>query len=199
MPGLSSGSVAQRLEPAAHNGLVAGSNPSAPTIFLSLKDATLVTLKTTLDVPALDCPPMSREETATFVRCCAIDTNATDATAAETTKLFRTPLPFALAILLKRIEVHAPELPLRGGVVMCLACMCDNPAKAVMWAFYLVKRTRALGHSVTMHDLAQDFPYGFPADDAMSTLWDDQKGYKHGLRNDNLLDTAAPWAVESAS
>jgi hypothetical protein len=28
------GPVAQRLEPAAHNGLVAGSNPARPTLFL---------------------------------------------------------------------------------------------------------------------------------------------------------------------
>lgn len=158
----------------------------------------MITLKTTLDVPALDRVPMSREETTTFVRCCAIDTGAADMTATEMTKRLLSPLPFALAILLKRIEVHAPELPLREGVVMWLGSLCDSPGKAVMWAFYLVKRTRALGHAITMHDLAEDFPYGFPADDAMATLWDDQKGYKHGLRNDNLLDTAAPWQ-ESAS
>lgn len=59
-----------------------------------------------------------------------------------------------------------------------------NPGNAVMY----LSTIRSRFSEVSMTNLAQLFPKGWPNEDALSKMWDEQKGFKHGEKVDNCLD-----------
>lgn len=59
-----------------------------------------------------------------------------------------------------------------------------SPGTAVMYLYAL----RSKFTSVTMNDLANVFPNGFPTEDTLEKMWDKQKGYTYNDSVDNYLD-----------
>jgi len=91
----------------------------------------------------------------------------------------------------------------RAGVKYSLACLifcsflCDSPGKAVMWAYTLFKMYQKEQEEITLNKLVESFPWGFPTDDSQRECWDAQKGYKLGIKVDNVLDSPESWGLKT--
>lgn len=99
-------------------------------------------------------------------------------------------------VLINRIEAVYPTIYSskmeKRPIIFVGACYCDRPGAAVMWAYTLVAMYVRDGR-LNMSTLANTFPDGFPNIEEVGKLWDHQKGYKHGLKLDNLLDCYECW------
>jgi hypothetical protein len=146
--------------------------------------------KSLLDVDEhKDCAPMSPEEANVFLQASMADnrpvTYDPDGEHREFMQFF------TIAVMTKRL----PErVKVSMPVVLFIGNLMSSPGDAVMWAYTLTRMFDRKGSLITMSDLATAFPWGFPTDDAKSRIWDDQKGYTHGIKCDNILDSySAVW------
>lgn len=105
-----------------------------------------------------------------------------------------TPLPFALAVIVKRLSAMCPDMQFNPGLLVLLTHLASNPAICVMLAYSLYRETQKLGRPVTINDFCMDLcPLGVPTEAAFSAYWDTQKG-KTRNEPDNWIDTRAVWA-----
>lgn len=153
-------------------------------------------LRSTLDIPADKRRPMTSDESETFVNVYFMDREAKAEPIEQLAEKMQQAgsMPFGVELMMKRLAVFAPSLAVREPVLLFLVSISDSPGQVVMWAFYLVRRTRQLGRAISIDDIAQDFPLGFPTTDAMSELWDEQKGAP-ATRIDNRLDQIEEWSA----
>lgn len=89
---------------------------------------------------------------------------------------------FEYQMLKKRCEYLG--IASKPSAILFVATIADRPGVLVMYASALA----ALGRSMTMDGLASTFPMGFPDDEHIRTMWDEQKGYLSGFPSDNTLD-----------
>jgi hypothetical protein len=77
-----------------------------------------------------------------------------------------------------------------------LGSICDSPGKCVMYSYYLAYwcKKNSVKH-ITFEQFCTDiFPVGFPSEEDLNTLWDQQKVKRFaeedlpGMGTDNLLD-----------
>jgi hypothetical protein len=66
--------------------------------------------------------------------------------------------------------------------VALIACICSSPGSAVSYA----------AKELTLENITNIFPMGYPSDAFMSYMWDKQKGQHFNLSYDNLLDKLEP-------
>lgn len=82
----------------------------------------------------------------------------------------------AYKILNQRLKVvGGSDQEITFAVKCFVTLMCDNPGKAVMWAFTLHYIRVVEKAKVDMSVLAEWFPMGFPTDQSMHEAWDAQK------------------------
>ena len=97
-------------------------------------------------------------------------------------------LPFALKVLLGRLQSHGPQQEYNVSVVLFLACICTSPGEAVMWARSLAYETYKKGSVYTLDDICMNaLPMGMPTQERISQVWDAQKNFRHA--QDNWFDT----------
>lgn len=89
---------------------------------------------------------------------------------------------FLYQLIEKRAEYIGLELSDQAKVFLMFET--KSPGTAVMYLYAL----RSKFTSVTMNDLANVFPEGFPTEDTLEKMWDKQKGYTYGAKVDNYLD-----------
>ncbi len=98
---------------------------------------------------------------------------------------------FILKVLVKRLTLASDANVLEydaNTVIWCAYLANDNPGNAVMWAYSLIRKTRELG-VITISRWCDLSPAGVPTREALRDVWDSQKGYVHGMKVDNILDT----------
>ena len=96
--------------------------------------------------------------------------------------------------LFKRLAGHGWESRIERRVAIFTACLCSNPAEAVLWAYSLVRlaSTRA-DQRVTWMDFVHAFPHGVPTKEAYRKIWYRQpESLSTSSRSTNSLDTC-PW------
>lgn len=72
--------------------------------------------------------------------------------------------------------------------------MCKGPGDAVLWCYTLHRLSQSNGGKlITLQELATQFPFGFPTEDARHRCWRYQKGETHALKIDNLIDNSVFW------
>lgn len=103
------------------------------------------------------------------------------------------PMPFPLAVLVKRLQrvggVYSP------AVVLWASLFCTTPGCSVMWAYALWLTHKNSG-PVTLETLTMGpFSYGVPTIEALHRVWDSQKNVNSPLGN--LLDDPATWDMTS--
>lgn len=112
--------------------------------------------------------------------------------------------PF-LQILNSRIP-HGVDVDKRVAI-FCSACSLlsgfGTPGVAVTWAFTLSRMYWESRGRVSFKCFIKYFPTGIPDLDKCHHIWENQKGWKHGLPFDNLLDRSEFWeaariSIESA-
>lgn len=106
-------------------------------------------------------------------------------------------LPFQLDVGISRIEACDPEGEFDLDMVMwAFGVLSDRVGVVVLWAYALSKgRQKVNGQAITLdHWARQMHPNGPPTKDAITRIWDAQKGHVLGLKCDNYLDTKEAWA-----
>ena len=153
-------------------------------------------MKSLLDVADKDIVPMSKEDAMLFV-------NITFTEVLTNLPIFKArdweeqPLmekaPFLLKILLNRAGIFAHEMEMNIMVPTFLSSISKTPGEAVMWAYTLYKLWLEIGVPITMVELTNKFPQGFPSESAMEEIWNSQKGRSNGIDVDNMLDYEKYW------
>lgn len=155
-------------------------------------------LRTLLDVPEAQRRPMTKDESSLFVQICMLQAAEQDEvlTASDLrSRIVADNAPFGVQLLALRLGLGGDALRFSYPTVCFLASISRNAAGAVMWANYLVHRTRQIGKPITTAELADDFPFGFPGDEGCLSVWDAQKVRPGDPASptDNCLDAAWAW------
>lgn len=104
-----------------------------------------------------------------------------------------TKVGFGWNVLTKRLAFY--DIPTTLMCRLFVLQLCENPAQAVLWAFTLGKIWEKNGYKpVTLVQLCDSFPDGFPTDAEYRRLWDLQKREnppRGGM--DNWLDYGEVW------
>jgi len=96
--------------------------------------------------------------------------------------------PFIYQVLDKRISVvHDYEVDDR--VLLFLSWICKSAGVGVMYCWYLQYEAKKRGvDEITFEIFTEIFAWGFPSEDGLSKLWDEQKVIRKDMGSDNLLD-----------
>lgn len=103
--------------------------------------------------------------------------------------------PFLYKLMEKRIEVlHDFELDERTLLFLC--CICKSAGVSVMYIWYLQYKSKKRNiKEISLESFCEIFPVGFPSEDDLHRIWDNQKVLVKGMGSDNLLDY--PYAGKS--
>jgi hypothetical protein len=100
---------------------------------------------------------------------------------------------FSLRLLNSRLPENVRLTP---ELFLLVLLMCDGtgPGRVVMWAFTLNRMQLKAPESVlTIAELANEFPMGFPTEEACKECWSAQKGENLGEKFDNGFDNPKFW------
>lgn len=134
--------------------------------------------------------PMSKEDTESFLTMGMLDMKQPDLV-----ETYKEDWPQAIKIMWKRLEWAGFGNKVSFPVQMFICCLCNNPAKVVMWAYtlaHMLEKDKTLA-KVTMETLTKYFPDGFPQDEVYEACWISQKGKPRGVDEDNLMDIKEWW------
>lgn len=105
---------------------------------------------------------------------------------------------FFAQIFIKRLE-YLTSLKISLGALIILSYHMDNPARAVMYLYYLHLKYKT-NATITCSNLCEVFPNGFFSDKQLDIIWDGQKaieserkGYTCIGAPDNMLDYVEVW------
>lgn len=99
-----------------------------------------------------------------------------------------------LKILAGRLETTGWFPHIEKEVQLFCASLCEAPGESVLWAYTLAKMAEENGGKVDLEAFcAKDFAMGVPEKESVKQIWDFQKGFFHGLENDNLIDNSSLW------
>lgn len=138
--------------------------------------------------------PMSKEMSMLFADACVRELSSEKIPFLD--EALAKSMGFSAQVLERRLAVMSPETRISAGVGAVLAYHCrGNPGRAVLWAFTLHRMAIDCGGDIliTMTELAETFPMGFPTDKAFAELWDGQKS--SAAQSDNLLDVKEIWVA----
>lgn len=96
--------------------------------------------------------------------------------------------PFIYKLLEKRISIiHDYEIDDR--VLLFLSWICKSAGVGVMYCWYLQYESNKRDvNKITFEIFAEVFAWGFPSEDSLQKLWDEQKVNRKDMSSDNLLD-----------
>ena len=101
--------------------------------------------------------------------------------------------PFLVKVMEKRIEHCFTFSTKDQRLLLFLAVVSERVGTAIMYLWYLQywcfkNNVRELTLDIFCQKV---FPYGFPSNDTIETIWDAQKVKRDGMESDNLLDYAS--------
>lgn len=89
------------------------------------------------------------------------------------------------------IRAKSIDLQMTKAVKTFLSALCTSPGEVVMYLYAM--KYCALYEKIDIVDMnafSSMFKWGYPSQEDLSKIWDQQKGFKLGLKKvDNLLDT----------
>lgn len=153
-----------------------------------------VTVPSYLD--SQDNVPMTRDASEQYMKCMFAEME--DSGALLTEKDAK-GWGFAGQVLESRLRHTNPEVKVGKYAALFLMAQCSAVGQVVMWAWTLNRIYSQTRQPVTISELANRFPIGFPSDAEKSRLWDAQKGGAHGLPFDNLVDEEYFWQFRDAA
>jgi hypothetical protein len=129
--------------------------------------------------------PMDEETSKLFIKCTLIELQQQE----EFTKqIAYEELGICGKIFWDRLNLYGGKVSLPTAII-AITLSKGLPGNLVMWAFTLARLYKAAEKMVTISDLAEVFPAGFPTEDGELEIWDAQKGHEWGERAiDNMLD-----------
>lgn len=104
--------------------------------------------------------------------------------------------PISLNAMLIKWSFTNVEVRYSEQLVVFLLGMIDRPGRAVAWAYWLWRTAISKPNLiVTFQDWVDEFSEGFPTDDAMHSVWLQQKE-KVGGKEINKLDERYSWIAK---
>jgi hypothetical protein len=98
--------------------------------------------------------------------------------------------PFLYRIMENRISV-VHDYKVDDRVLLFLSFICPSAGVGVMYCWYLQYEAFKRGIDIITFEIFADiFGSGFPSEDALHKLWDEQKVKRQEMGSDNLLDYA---------
>jgi hypothetical protein len=92
-------------------------------------------------------------------------------------------------IFLSRIKAYAPDAKFSDGIAAFVPALCDRPGFVVLWCHTIFKMwQKNPDRPVSLGDLCETFPMGFPTDCGAERIWGAQKD-----RGANLIDDPKNW------
>jgi hypothetical protein len=96
--------------------------------------------------------------------------------------------PFIYKLLEKRISV-VHDYKVDDRVLLFLSWICKSAGVGVMYCWYLQYESKnRCVNEITFEIFVDLFASGFPSEDALQKIWDEQKVNTKGNLSDNLLD-----------
>jgi hypothetical protein len=95
-------------------------------------------------------------------------------------------------MLVNRLEVFSPDTTVSTTALALVSTIAGKPGILVMWAYtlHLIARKFPTPRVLTIADITQMFPTGFPTSSEYKRIWDSQKAATLGS---NLLDFRETW------
>lgn len=110
---------------------------------------------------------------------------------ADPDKKLNTEKPFLYKVIEKRVQYCFNYAINDARLIMILCILAVSPGCAVMYLTYLQYYCKNKSKkTLTIEDLGNIFPRGFPCEDDLHKLWDAQKVKPNRGGSDNLLDYA---------
>jgi hypothetical protein len=102
---------------------------------------------------------------------------------------FATQLGFSGQVFKKRLDFYG-NVNVTLGVALVVITLCQgSPGNLVMYAFTLARLAKQNNKDlITIDDIANAFPVGFPNERGLREIWDAQKGGNWNEKVDNLID-----------
>lgn len=96
--------------------------------------------------------------------------------------------PFLYVLIEKRISlVH--DYKIDDRVLLFLSWICKSAGVGVMYCWYLQYEAKKRGvNEITFEIFTEIFAWGFPSEDGLNKIWDEQKVISKDMGSDNLLD-----------
>jgi|KBSSwiStaDraftv2_1062776.scaffolds.fasta_scaffold00022_305 hypothetical protein len=175
-----------------------------PDITISPKTGEKIVLKSLLDFRAKeDIEPMTPDQSLMFLQLLAAESE--DEKEGKLTPFDRTNLAnnrhasviakvsegFGFKVFAGRMH-ESTQLTIE--VFFYVLNLCKGPGDAVMWCYTLHRLYGQDQELITLTSIANEWPWGFPTEDARHRCWISQKGYSHGVDIDNLIDRGVFWA-----
>lgn len=101
-------------------------------------------------------------------------------------------------VMIKRLTAGPQEARYSPFALTFLLTLTDRVGIAVFWAYTAFDYFRKNGSALTMARLADCYPVGFPTEQAIHDLWDEQKvgrGERQAGFSDNKIDSAEAWTL----
>jgi hypothetical protein len=96
--------------------------------------------------------------------------------------------PFIYKLLQKRILI-VHDYQVDDRILLFLSFICSSAGIGVMYCWYLQYESKKHNtEKISFELFAEIFGSGFPTENALQKLWEEQKVNKVGLFSDNLLD-----------
>jgi hypothetical protein len=96
--------------------------------------------------------------------------------------------PFLYVLMEKRISV-LHDYKVDDRVLLFLSWICKSAGVGVMYCWYLQYEAKKRGvDEITFEIFAEIFAWGFPSEDGLNKVWEEQKVNRKDMSSDNLLD-----------
>jgi hypothetical protein len=96
--------------------------------------------------------------------------------------------PFLYLLLEKRISI-VHDYKVDDRVLLFLSIICKSAGVGVMYCWYFQYESMKYNiDKITFEIFAEIFGSGFPSDEGLQKLWEEQKLNNKGVSSDNLLD-----------
>lgn len=145
-----------------------------------------------LDVPQTPqtCPPMNKDQTNIMLQLIFSDMDKEVEFSAENAELFG----FSAKVMHERLKMSGTKVTFPCATMA--VSLCQSVGDVVLWAYTLNRMFAKKKSIITISDLCQYFPMGFPTKEEMDKIWNAQKGYNNNVKVDNIIDQMEVWNCE---
>lgn len=139
---------------------------------------------------SVSCPNMNNQQFQNFLNAAFMEQENADLFSLEDAKKFG----FFAEVMQKRLEFSGTNATFPCAIFVLT--LCNKVSDVVLWSYTLNRMFKKFKKNITLQELANCFPCGFPIEEEVNKIWDAQKGYNYDLKIDNIIDYDEVWNYE---
>lgn len=133
-----------------------------------------------------DIVPMTKEQAKIFLECVMSELMIEN----ELNESNHKQLGLTGEIFYQRLQFQKVKISLQATIFLVLMAE-GNPGKIVMWAYTITRMFQKYKRYITLNELSDSFPMGFPSEEEQGEIWDDQK--RKIAPYGNMIDDPNNW------